>query len=64
MAKDRIEICKFYKSYGEICEKEREAEHGGYCQRCDKYVPRMRKKHLNRKKIKLAKIRKKEYRDE
>ncbi len=55
MAKDRIEICKFYKSRGEICEKGREAVHRGYCQKCDKYEPRVRKKHLNKKKAELEK---------
>lgn len=36
------------------------ADHNGYCQKCGKYRPRVRKRHLNRKKQKLDKIRKKE----
>lgn len=39
MAKDRITICMYYLSCGEICKKGREAEHNGYCQKCDKYKP-------------------------
>lgn len=40
--------------------KRREAEHNGYCQKCDKYVPRARERHINRKKQELEKIRKNE----
>ena len=58
--KDRIEPCKFYVCKDE-CEEGREADHNGYCQRCDKYVPRVKKKHLNIKKQKLAKIKTKEF---
>lgn len=60
MAKDRITVCAYYKSYGENCEKGREAEHNGYCQKCDKYKPRVRERHLNKKKQKLDKIRRTE----
>lgn len=42
------------------CEKGREADHRGYCQKCNKYVPRVRVKHPNQKKQKLNKIREKE----
>lgn len=32
----------------------------GYCQKCGKYKPRVRKRHINMKKQKLEKIRKEE----
>ena len=54
--KDRIEVCKYYIS-ANVCEKSRKAEHFGYCQKCNKYEPRIRRRHLNQKKIKLQKIR-------
>lgn len=40
--------------------KGREADHNGYCQKCGKYKPRIRKRHVNRKKQELEKIRKNE----
>lgn len=58
MAKDRLTPCKYYKCKGE-CAKGREADHYGYCQKCDKYYPRAKVRHLNQKKIKLDKIRSK-----
>lgn len=57
--KDRLTPCKFYICKGE-CKKGREADHKTYCQHCDKYYPRARVRHLNKKKEKLAKIRKNE----
>lgn len=60
MSKDRIEPCKYYVCQGE-CEKGRDAEHNGYCQKCGKYEPRIRQRHLNQKKQKLAQIKRKEY---
>lgn len=59
MAKLRETPCKFYICEHE-CEKGRDAEHNGYCQKCGKYRPRARVRHLNRKKQKLQKIREKE----
>lgn len=59
MAKDRIEPCVYYICAGK-CEKGREADYKGYCQKCKKYVPRARIKHVNQKKEKLNKIREKE----
>ena len=59
MSKFRETPCKYYLSYGE-CSKGREAEHKGYCQHCDLYKPRARVRYLNKKKLKLDKIRKKE----
>lgn len=59
MAKDRLTPCKYYVCAGE-CAKGREAEFSGYCQRCDKYIPRARVKHFNMKKKKLENIRKME----
>lgn len=59
MAKDRLTPCKSYICEGE-CKKGRDAEHNGYCQKCGKYVPRARERHLNKKKQELEKIRKKE----
>lgn len=61
MAKDRETPCKFYIAKGE-CGKGRAAEHKGYCQKCGKYVPRIRERHINKKKQKLEKIRRDEYR--
>lgn len=62
MAKDRIEPCMYYICSGE-CEKGRDADYDGYCQKCNKYVPRVRKKHKNMKKKKLDKIRMEESMD-
>ena len=59
MARDRIEPCESYICKGQ-CKKGREADHNGYCQKCGKYKPRIRKKHINKKKQALEKIRKNE----
>jgi hypothetical protein len=59
MAKTRETVCKYYKAMGE-CSKGREASHMGYCQKCDKYEPRARIRHINEKKKKLLEIRAKE----
>lgn len=59
MAKDRLTPCLFYICKGP-CKKGRDAEHNGYCQKCDLYKPRVRERHLNEKKRKLDKIKKKE----
>lgn len=59
MTKDRIEICSHYICK-DICELGREANHNRYCQKCNKYNPRTKKKHINRKKQKLNNIKKKE----
>lgn len=59
MAKDRITLCLYYVCAGE-CSKGREANHNGYCQKCDKYKPRAKEKHVNLKKQKLDKIRRME----
>ncbi len=59
MAKDRETPCLYYICEGS-CQKERKAEHKGYCQKCGKYTPRAKVKHLNIKKKKLEKIRKRE----
>jgi hypothetical protein len=59
MARTRETVCKYYKSAGE-CSKGREASHNGYCQKCDKYEPRARVRHINMKKKKLNDIRSKE----
>ena len=64
MAKDRVEICESYVCANSPCEKGREANHSGYCQRCDKYKPRAHIKHPNMKKAKLEKIRKSEKYDD
>lgn len=60
MAKHRTEPCKSYLSEGNPCEKKKIAEHGGKCQRCRQYEPRVHIKHKNEKKEKLRKIGKKE----
>ena len=59
MAKTRETPCLYYICVGQ-CKKGRDAQHNGYCQRCDKYKPRVRVKHINKKKVKLEKIRKNE----
>lgn len=59
MAKTKETPCKFYICEHE-CTKGRDAEHSGYCQKCDKYRPRARVRHLNRKKQELQKLREKE----
>lgn len=62
MAKDRIEPCVYYICAGE-CQKGRDADHNGYCQKCKKYVPRVKTKHQNIKKKKINEIRIKERED-
>ena len=56
MARDRLEPCKHYICEGS-CEKKRNASHSNYCQRCDKYVPRIKQHHTNQKKQKSRKMR-------
>lgn len=50
MSKYRETPCKYYVSHGE-CSKGREAEHKTYCQHCDKYFPRAKVRHINKKKM-------------
>ena len=57
MAKTRETPCLYYICAGQ-CQKGREADHTHYCQKCDKYYPRARVRHLNQKKEKLNKLRK------
>lgn len=59
MSKYRETPCKYYEAYRE-CKKGREACHVGYCQHCDKYYPRAKVRHINKKKQYNEKIRKKE----
>ena len=61
MAKDRQTPCLSYLSEKNPCKKDRIAEHSGYCQRCDKYEPRAKVRHLNLKKQKLQKEKNKIY---
>ena len=49
MSKYRETSCKYYISYVE-CSKGRTAEHKGYFQHFDKYCPRAKVRHLNKKK--------------
>ena len=63
MSKDRQDVCKYYENEGN-CSKGREGTMKNYCQRCDKYDPRARMKHLNKKKTELGKIKDKEFRNE
>lgn len=60
MAKFRETPCKYYESFGN-CKKGREACQSGYCQHCDKYYPRAKVRHVNKKKQYLSSLRKKEY---
>ena len=62
MAKLRETPCKFYICEGN-CTKNREATHKKYCQHCGKYQPRAKVKHINKKKVKLDSIRKKEFKN-
>lgn len=48
--RDRQTPCINYVCLGE-CKKGRDAEHNGYCQHCDKYYPRAKVRHLNKKKL-------------
>lgn len=50
MSKYRETPCKYYMCLGE-CKKGRTAEHKGYCQHCDKYYPRAKEHHVNKKKL-------------
>lgn len=59
MSKTRETPCKFYISMGE-CKKGRKAEHSGYCQHCDKYYPRAKVRHINKKKQYLEKLKRSE----
>ena len=54
MAHDRITPCLHYVCKG-TCSKGRNADHTGYCQKCDKYQPRVKIKHKNMKKEKISK---------
>ena len=45
--KDRLAVCEFYISKG-VCSKGREACQSGYCQKCDKYIPRKGSKNVVR----------------
>lgn len=49
MAKDREAVCRFYIALGQ-CSKGRDACHKGYCQHCNKYVPRAKFRMKNKKK--------------
>lgn len=60
MATYRETPCKFYIAHLQ-CQKGRKAEHTGYCQRCGKYVPRARVRHVNKKKAYLLQARKNDW---
>lgn len=59
MAKYRETVCMYYVALGK-CKKGRDASHDHYCQKCDKYYPRAKVRHLNKKKQKIEEIRKNE----
>lgn len=59
MAKLRETVCLYYIAMGE-CKKGRDASHKGYCQKCNKYYPRAKMRHINKKRQKLEKIRREE----
>ena len=63
MARYRETVCAYYVAAGQ-CRKGRQASHQHYCQKCDKYMPRARVRHINQKKKKLEGIRKREMREE
>lgn len=49
MSKFRETPCKYYNAYGD-CAKGRNADYKGYCQHCNKYCPRAKIRHINKKK--------------
>ncbi len=57
MATYRESPCKFYIALGQ-CSKGRDACHKGYCQHCNKYVPRARVRSVNQKKQRIRELRK------
>lgn len=59
MAHYRETPCKHYVSYHE-CKKGREACQSGYCQHCNQYDPRVKEKHINKKKHYLDKLKRTE----
>jgi len=59
MSKYRETPCKYYLAFNE-CQKGREACQSGYCQHCNKYEPRAKVRHINKKKQYLEKIRQKD----
>lgn len=63
MAKLRETPCLYYICKGS-CKKNRKANHWHYCQHCDKYRPRAKVHHINKKKAELNKIKEKECRNE
>lgn len=60
MAVYREVPCVRYRSHGN-CTKNRNADHYGYCQRCDKYYPRAKVRSINKKKIYNQKMKGKIY---
>jgi len=60
MAYYRETPCKYYVAFGE-CTKGREACQSGYCQHCNKYYPRAKVRHINKKKQYNDKLRKKDF---
>lgn len=59
MAKYRETVCMYYIALGQ-CKKGREANHEHYCQKCDKYFPRAKVRHINLKKKRVEDIRRKD----
>lgn len=60
MAKLRETPCKYYIALGE-CTKGRDACHAKYCQHCNKYVPRAKVRHINKKMQYNEKMKSKNY---
>lgn len=52
MARDRLTVCESNVAFC-VCKKNRNANHKGYCQTCDKYRPRCKECHINKKKQEL-----------
>lgn len=59
MAHYRETPCEFYICKNS-CKKDKKAEHNGLCQTCDKYRPRAKVRHINKKKQYLDKLKRKE----
>ena len=55
MSKFRETPCKNYICNSE-CKIGRKAEYSGYCQHCDKYIPRAKLHFINKKRERIEKI--------
>lgn len=59
MAKYRETVCLYYVALGE-CKKGRDACHEHYCQKCNKYYPRAKRKAYQSEKEKYTRFKENE----